>query len=298
MSNISHIRLIYQIDNQNINPDNIILIPIKTTGLLTPQYERFNPPDENEIKLRKTVKQKLKTLTNLKCLIVSDIHPYTFQGGYDQLANYCQDVGITHICTRFVNSQSKQLNYLLNNITFINVPRPIDSQIFQDYHLDKIYDILYYGASDPNIYPFRNRLKKLLLSPQCKQFKIKIIDPNHNIKGIELAKNINQSWLTIATPSSFDYLVDKYLEIPASNSVVLGNMATSGHHIFSNNYININNDMTDEIIIQIIQKSLQNKQDLLNKMQIMYDLIHLNYNLQSYDKNISAAIRAHTPSSH
>ena len=49
-----------------------------------------------------------------------------------------------------------------------------------------------------------------------------------------------------------------------SNSVICGDMSEDGKEIWNDNYININNDMTDEEIEDIILESLKDKEKLGN----------------------------------
>jgi hypothetical protein len=109
------------------------------------------------------------------------------------------------------------------------------------------------------------------------QLRIRIIKKSENIKYKDLAKLINRSWICISTPSKFDYLVKKYFEIAACNSVVAGNMPIQGKQIFGNNYIPLSNNMSDQKIISILQSALKNKQNLKNMSKHMYSVIHNKY---------------------
>ncbi|MCA9748906.1 MAG: glycosyltransferase, partial [Romboutsia sp.] len=94
------------------------------------------------------------------------------------------------------------------------------------------------------------------------------------------------SWLAIATPSEYDYLVAKYFEISACNTVVVGNMANSGRHIWNDNFIEINEKMSDIEIIETIKKALNDKKMIKDKAKIMYELIQTEYNMIKYAEKI------------
>jgi hypothetical protein len=107
-----------------------------------------------------------------------------------------------------------------------------------------------------------------------------IIEPEDNIKGEQLAKLINQSWIGLATVSNFSYLVGKYFEISACNTVVLGNMNSQGKKIWSNNFIYVDETMTDVEISSRIKNALQNRKLLTKISTTMYDIMHNKYTIQ------------------
>lgn len=277
---MSYIEGLYTQPPEKFPHDQILLVGIRGTDVNAYNKDKIS---EEKKKMVAEIKEKLKILPNKKCLIVSDIHPYTFIDGYLGLTKYCQYTGITHFCSRVeMNEEYFELKKILKNVKFVCVPHLIDLTIFKNYGLEKIYDILYYGVDYRQSYPFRNRLRKLLSSDQCAGLKIRIIDRKEKIDGAELSKYINQSWLTTATPSRFNYMVKKYFEIPGSYSVVLGSMPNQGLAIYGDNYIHIDETMSDEMIVGIIHKALQNKKNLLEKTEKMYHLMHQNYNISQF----------------
>lgn len=178
-------------------------------------------------------------------------------------------------CPEMVNLK-KYTNNLINK--YFTVPFHICPFIFNDYRLGKKYDILLYGSYNKISYKFRNRLY-LILQKLKKKYRIFITS---NSKYEELPKLINQSWLTIATTSNFSYLVRKYFEISACNSVVLGNMNEQGFQIWEKNYIHVDNSMTDLEIIRTISTSLSNKENLKKISEKMYHKIHSKYTYENF----------------
>lgn len=150
-----------------------------------------------------------------------------------------------------------------------NMDHFIDDTIYKDYNLPKKYDIVFYGYIN-KAYPFRARLLQLLLKNR-NLFKILYIKHpgyhnNENKKivaGQELSKILNQSYLSICTKSEYDMLVKKYIETSLSNCLPCGDIPTDYNDIFSKYMIHINDTMTDNQIIQIIQNALHNKENLL-----------------------------------
>lgn len=141
-------------------------------------------------------------------------------------------------------------------------------EIHKDNNLDKKYDILFYGATYPDIYPFRNRLYYLLKSNENK-FNILFLpytkkNAHKMITGKELNEKINQSWLTIACCLIQNILVAKYFEIGLCGSVVCGDYPELEDETFiKNNMIYIDIKMSDEEIITKITNALNNKEKLI-----------------------------------
>jgi hypothetical protein len=136
--------------------------------------------------------------------------------------------------------------------------RYFDNKVFKDHKLEKKYDILIYGTRNfpynilnnenlqviinykkdykkkinkecPNkidFYELRTKLENILIKYRHK-YNIRILDNGKNITsypitGENLSKLINQSYMTVCCSSVCDLLFYKHLEIPASNSVILG----------------------------------------------------------------------------
>ena len=163
---------------------------------------------------------------------------------------------INNIILPYQNNLLKS-TYLTKNILNFK-SRYFDNKVFKDHKLEKKYDILIYGTRNfpynilnnenlqviinykkdykkkfnkecPNkidFYELRTKLENILIKYRHK-YNIRILDNGKNIKsypitGENLSKLINQSYMTVCCSSVCDLLFYKHLEIPASNSVILG----------------------------------------------------------------------------
>jgi hypothetical protein len=155
---------------------------------------------------------------------------------------------------------------------FIRYDHYIDDKIFCDYQLKKEYDILCFGCTDYGCYPFRERLFKLLEKEKENgkinihilkhpgygyQIKHKMIDEN-------LSKLINKSKLTVVTPSTFDILLKKYVEIALSKSCMIGKLPKYNAEAFRGCIVDLDENMSDEEIMNKILFYLDNN-DLIDK---------------------------------
>jgi len=256
----------YDKENRELNLDNINIFANKIT-----------------IVTKKNITNILKNNKNdkINIMLLGDMHSYTFsyngKKGYEALLLMLKKYDIKNIIftVSFNTEYGKILPIISNQIDrcFI-ISHKIDPSIYYDYKLPKNYDILIYGIIS-SAYPFRKRLFNILTKmKKTTQLRIRIIKKSENIKYKDLAKLINRSWICISTPSKFDYLVKKYFEIAACNSVVAGNMPIQGKQIFGNNYIPLSNNMSDQKIISILKSALKNKQNLKNMSKHMYSVIH------------------------
>lgn len=112
------------------------------------------------------------------------------------------------------------------------------------------------------------------------KLRIKIIPRKNAIYNDKLSKLLNKSWMAVATKSNFNYLVCKYFEISSSKCVILGDMTKQGSSIWKNNYVHIDNSMSDDAIINKIEYYINNKKILSSFSENMYNIIHKNFTYQ------------------
>lgn len=191
--------------------------------------------------------------------------------------------------------------------------RYVNTNIYKDYKLEKKYDILIYGTRNIlynyksealdnfknyvekyenyynviinkkiNFYPLRSKIENILLKNKHK-YNLKIIQ-ERTINGTicvneDLSKLINQSYLTLACPSICDVLFHKHLEIPASKSVILGNYPSEYKNLFEGNIVEVNEFMSEEEILNIIDNALGDKDKLLEMSDRLYNKVHEEHNL-------------------
>lgn len=212
---------------------------------------------------------KIRSFNGLRVLLIHDIHNYTFDRGYATFYMGCQLLKIDHVISNYCDNNEFNIIKRMTDKLGIGisiVPNLINENIFYDHGEEKIYDILIYGMDIMPCYHFRKRLKNLLIENQNK-WKVRIIQYNEK-KGIELSKEINKSYLAIATCSSFNYFLFKYAEICLSHTYLVGNMSEQGKEYFKpNDYLDINEKMSDEEITNKIDQCLQNKDSLKYKCQ-------------------------------
>jgi hypothetical protein len=200
---------------------------------------------------------------------------------------------------------------------FINVSK------FKDYKLEKKYDILLYGTrnylrnykNEPldsiqnwikkyelntnivitnndkiNFYHLRSKLENILLKNSNK-YKLKFLPEKCIFDAIvaneDLSKLINESYITISCSTIADIMMHKYLEIGASKSVILGNIPTDYKSLFENNILEVNEFMTEEEILKIIDDGLANKNKLEEMSNNLYNKIHQEHNFDCAINNFN-----------
>jgi len=236
-----------------------------------------------------------------KFMFLQDTHPKTY-GSLDNLTNFINLNKLNLIFTFYENSESRHIRNKCSNLNFFHLPHHIDTNIFNSCNENRdnkrAYDIILYGDIHPTHYPFRKRLFELLLAnAEMRNFKIlhltppvdstgknKVFDPNKCEKG--LAQKIRSAKFAIATKSKYDYFVAKYLEIAVCETVVIGDMATDALRLdkFKDNYIKIDNRMTDNEILDIISEAISNYDvsEICKNRAFFAKYIFDNYDLDSY----------------
>jgi len=241
------------------------------------------------------IKNKLDKLMAIKTkfFLIQDMHEKTY-GSLETLCNYLRDNHINIIFTFFNNAEGRKIQKNVHNVGHYHLPLHIDTNIFHNKNMHKVYDILLYGSIHPRHYPFRKRLFELLQNnDKYKVFMIDkpdMFDPEKCEDG--LCDIINKSRLTIATRSRYDYLVAKYLEIINCNSVICGNMATDGTQIYGDNYLKLDEKMTDQEIFGKIDTFLLNYEDNKKQFYQKYVDITKEYNLDNYVEKLISIIDA------
>jgi hypothetical protein len=234
---------------------------------------------ESILKLTSNV---LKKSSNLSQIYTMDLHDETFQGEIQGFVKYFQNHNINYLLTWVEGDdvfEYQKIKRLLNQLSphtkIITIPHLINNTVCKNYNQEKCYDILVFGNTEARDYTFRHRIKKLL-GKNSHKYKIKIINYGE-LLGADLYKEINKSYLCLTTCMKYKYLVKKYFEISGCHSLILGDMPQQGKKIFGNNYINIEQGYSDHQILQIIDKALSNKQEILERTKKNYDIVHSNY---------------------
>jgi len=207
-----------------------------------------------------------------KCIVLEDLHCWSYDvwenlswhlhSTYKRIYNFMHRFKIYYCTSMYECPEFKQISdfYSFKNIYII--PHHFNSEEFRDFGKEKIYDIFMYGNIDPKLYKFRNRLFKILDGLKNMGVKIKTIDRKDGIRGAELGKLINQAYISVATTSDYDYMVAKYFEIAACNTVILGNTNKQGKGYFKDDMIVVDKEMSDDDIKKKIVEALMNKNKL------------------------------------
>ena len=244
-------------------------------------------------------------------VIIHDMHYYTFNKKNDIYGktirnkiteqeriesvsifnNFLSDYNIENVIFSYECAEQKKiLEYCHNIKNFYILNLAVDTSIIHtpvNFSYDqKIYDIIIFGesaysATAPLTYPIRNRLYKIMQDMKDNEgYNIGIFG---NIEFIELPKIISSSWLTVSCSGFSKYMCQKYFEIPACKSVIIGDMP---YRIYNNNYINIELHMSDREIIDIIIKNLDNKDKLIEMAEDNYNIIQEQHTYKNYNSKL------------
>jgi hypothetical protein len=227
-----------------------------------------------------------------KILIIEDMH------SADLITNLIKYNRFNYVFYHCDCSQLDNIKLLNRNIRFINYPHYIDTNIYKNYDQKKTYDIILYGCINQSVYPFRNRLFNLIHS--SKRFKVLYIpfpgyyvkNRNSIIQGKKLSQMINKSYIGIVTSSIHDYFLKKYLEIPASYTMIAGNIPIRYRNILQGNIIELTPNMSDAQIINILETALSDKKKLLNNIDYLHNLISKNFSYENGNETFNDIVNA------
>lgn len=227
--------------------------------------------------------------------------------------------GIIHF-SKTINLENSYKLHFPNKIHTHFDARFINSNRFKNYGKEKKYDILIYGTrkymnlienhipdqnyvkkyesiynktlnknEGVNFYNLRSKLENLLIKNTHK-YRLKILNEtciyNPLVANEALSQLINESHLTLACRTRADIAMAKYFEIPASYSAILGDIPSDYEYLFKDNIVEVTEWMTDEEILNIIDKALEDKEKLWEMTKRLGDRVHLECNLNSGTKNM------------
>ena len=211
---------------------------------------------------------------------------------------------ITNVLSRFVNTrvfcdrkQEKKYDILLYGSRIYNYQYKREkNDAIQDYIsvYEKHNNVSVDDDTKISFYPLRVKMLDFL-QKYSSRYRIKIVTEacyNSRLCNEELSILINQSYMTIACSSIADVLLHKYLEISASNSVILGNIPSDYRDLFEGNVVEINSFMEDSVILDTIDNALANKETLLEMGQNLHDKVHADHNLQCASDNFTEVMDA------
>ena len=164
----------------------------------------------------------------------------------------------------FSNDKSKYFYYN---------PHHANPDIFKPLNIKKEYDIMISGVCKERHYPLKYRLLNILRkykNTELKDYNIyfhthpgyKHEDSFKNNIQIEYNKIINKSKICMACTSKYNYRLGKYVEIPMSGSIIVGDIPYEDKENFSKFIIEVNLSMTDQKILNTIKSILNDKQKM------------------------------------
>lgn len=247
-------------------------------------YKRYRDKAKKKIQIKNS---ELCVIPN-KFFMIQDMHKKSY-GNVDILCEYLNQNKINIIFTFYNNYEARYIRNKTPYLKHLYFPLHIDTSIFKSVDIEKKYDILLYGSVVPLHYPFRNRLFELIMTNKNK-FVVHHIsnpekfDPEKCESG--LAKLINQSRICIATKSKYDYFLGKYLEISACKSLIAGDIPTDAIHFLKGHILELNNNMSDNDIIRMLQTALQNYDKYNEHIEYLYQYVNDNYSLTNYSDKL------------
>ena len=130
-------------------------------------------------------------------------------------------------------------------------------------------------------YPLRKRLYDVIT--QSGKYRVNHVPQprggcwNCPVRGEQLSKTIATAYLGVATTSRADKCMQKYIEIAASDTFLLGNIPTSQRDVFEGHIIEVGEEMTDAEILAKIDKALEDKKGLERRAKEFGKMIRQKY---------------------
>jgi hypothetical protein len=224
-----------------------------------------------------------------RALVIEDIRDGSLYGGIqglcDCLAEHFQYFVSTYDCAA-VQDIVRQCPTLAGVFC---VPHHVNTAIFRDQGLEKTIDVLLYGNVDRPYYSFRRRLFSVIVErvPNVRR----VAHPTYGrydpeCCGEGLARLLNQSRIAVATSTDDDYLVAKFFEISGCGTVLAGSMATGGASIWDDNYVRLDEQMTDDEIVSRLADAIANFPTHQRTARRMSERIHRDWSMDRYPERL------------
>lgn len=255
---------------------DFLLICYSKLPILSTEFDFFYKKYYEAEKSLENIENKIKNTNLNKVILLHDLHYNMFKNGYVAFFNYCKYLNIKSVVS--IYSDNFEYNIIKAycdgyNLNLFIIPHLIDESIFKDYKQQKIYDILLYGETRFECYSFRKRIKNLLEN-NYHNFNIKILNNTNEYTKEKLSIEINKAYITIATKSSFDYFLMKYIETPLSGSLIAGDIPSQSNDFnLSTNMVILNEKMSDLEILYKLENELSNKYGINEKIKQQFNNI-------------------------
>lgn len=220
-----------------------------------------------------------------RVLMIHDVQSSAFRGGHERLRRFIQR-WVHYVIVSYPSRQAERCLEGCEGVRKVfYLGNHINMDVFRDYGLARDIDVLLYGQLNERDYPFRRRLAELLPKLPLRTRHIR-----HPYEGGDasaprdeaLSRLINRSWLAIATPSRYKYLLPKYLEIAASRTVVAGKLPRKERKQWRRCYVRLDERMDDEEIARRLRSALANKRRLLSMADQMYASVRPRFGYPQY----------------
>ena len=298
------------------------IINITITGIGFPYYDDNKTVSENINFIEKLNKKKFNVVIaykpleykNFKELDILKIIRYNEM--YDknltiqEITESIPDIVICHHQNDYLeyealyNKNQEKFNNL--RISFYHIPHCINLNIFKNYNLPRKYDIAFSGALGNSIlgnhYPIRQKLLETATEfvKKYPQFNLYIHPhPGYNLDdaftnkyAVELSKIYNQSYICLTCSGAPNTRFAKYIEIPGSNSVLMGDIPNEkdDKDSFKEFIIEVKKEDTKEEIIDKLYYYLSDKKRLIEKRKQGY-IWSQKYNQTYYANKLNYIIK-------
>ena len=244
-------------------------------------------------------------IRNAKRLVmyVHDIHDSTWIDGISGFSRFIKQNGIQTLITKCERNQEFELlAEMLSDHEFVHMldvhSLPLDFQAPVRDRSDKLFDIFMFGNFQPwQGYVFRKRVHDLVLKLPAKVFHQEVggsfsRDQFSNVLlGKDLIRLISHSYLTLCTRTTYDYFVLKYVEAAAAGTVILGDIPSDAKNLLSSdNFVHIDESMSDELIASTISESLKSKEDLYMRGQALRRRFSRKFSMEKHVDDIVSFI--------
>ena len=182
------------------------------------------------------------------------------------------------------------------NTRFVWTPMAVRTDIFRDYGMEKVNDLLFYGAVY-DWYPLRVRLLRLLedlaraggprvkIIPHPGYWDDGYVSRDGHYVGEKLAQEINRSWITIATGSVHGCLFAKHLEIAAAKSFVAGSLPDAAWSFFGRGFADLDAKEDGEIVDRL-HALLSDKDELTARTEEGHRRIRADFSVETCSRNM------------
>lgn len=222
-------------------------------------------------------------LRKLKCKKFALICDYFYT--QEEYNNLWKSVGVTDVLCW---NDSSWINNKDFNWQFHYFPFSVNVDIFTNHQQEKIFDVTISGNIQPDLYPMRHRMHKLLSNQN--NIKYKYLKPvtsyeknNTDPTMLDYSMALNSSKICFTDGQHREVLVAKYSEIAASNSLVMSPKFQKSKDLDlfgfkeDENIFYISYHDTDLQILQEIDKVLSCNDNLEKNTSNGYNLVHENH---------------------